>query len=362
MRLPEGRQGLPRAEEGLRVRNTRFLDACRRQPVDATPVWIMRQAGRYLPQYRATREKAGDFLTLCKTPELACEVTLQPLDILGVDAAILFSDILIPVQAMGIPLRFEEGEGPKLAAVRSAEEIKRLHVPDPVAETGFVMEAVRLIRRELAGRVPLIGFSGAPFTLASYVVEGGTSRDFRNVLTWMYADPQGFALLLELLADTVLAYCDAQVEAGVQAIQLFDTWAGVLSRRQYREFALPYTRRVVSRLQRHGVPLILYVKGCSAFLEEMALTGVDVISVDWRVSLAEASERTRGAVALQGNLDPMALYASRDAVEREAAKVLADAPPLGHVFNLGHGIQPDTPVQNAQALVEIVHRLGRKEI
>ena len=344
------------------MRNERFLRACRRQPVDATPVWIMRQAGRYLPQYRATREKAGDFLTLCKTPELACEVTLQPVEILGVDAAILFSDILIPVEAMGVPLRFEEGEGPKLQAVRSSEEMKRLHVPDPVRETGFVMDAIRLIRRELGGKVPLIGFSGAPFTLASYVVEGGTSRDFRNVLKWMYSDPKGFAALLELLSDTVLAYCDAQVEAGVQALQLFDTWAGVLSRRQYREFVLPYTRRVVSRLQRHGMPLVLYVKGCSAFLEEMALTGVDVISVDWRVSLAEASERTRGAVALQGNLDPMALFAPLEAIEREAARVLSEAPPEGHVFNLGHGIQPDTPVESAQALVEIVHRLGRKEV
>jgi uroporphyrinogen decarboxylase len=344
------------------LHNDRFLKACRRQPVDATPVWIMRQAGRYLPQYRATRAKAGDFLSLCKTPDLACEVTLQPIEFLGVDAAILFSDILIPVEAMGIPLSFEEGEGPKLEAVRSCEEMARLHVPDPNDETGFVMEAVRTIRRELSGRVPLIGFSGAPFTLASYVVEGGTSKTFRHVLAWLYADPAGFGSLLELLADTVIAYCSAQVEAGVQALQLFDTWAGVLSRRQYREVALPATVKVASALKRLDVPIILYVKGSAPFVEEMVAAGVDVISMDWRVSLAEASERTRGAVALQGNLDPMTLFAPRDVIERETARVLSEAPALGHIFNLGHGIQPDTPPEAARFLVEAVHRLGRKEI
>lgn len=342
--------------------NDRFLRACRRQPVDTTPVWIMRQAGRYLPEYRATRARAGDFLALCKTPDLACEVTLQPIDILKVDAAILFSDILIPVEAMGIPLAFAEGEGPKLEPVRSTADMARLHVPDPVAETGFVMDAVRLIRRELAGRVPLIGFSGAPFTLASYAVEGGTSRSFRHVLAWMYADPAGFKALLDILADTVIAYCSAQVEAGVQALQLFDTWAGVLSRRNYREFALPATVKVVQALRRLEVPLVLYVNGGSPFLEEMGASGVDVVSVDWRISLAEASSRTLGAVALQGNLDPIVLHAPRAVIEREVGRVLADAPPQGHVFNLGHGILPDVPVEAAQALVEIVHRLGRKEI
>jgi uroporphyrinogen decarboxylase len=342
--------------------NDRFLKACRRQPVDVTPVWIMRQAGRYLPQYRATRAKAGDFLTLCKTPDLACEVTLQPVDFLGVDAAILFSDILIPVEAMGIPLTFEEGEGPKLQPVRSSGDLARLHVPDPNEETGFVMDAVRTIRRELSGRVPLIGFSGAPFTLASYVVEGGTSKVFRHVLAWLYADPEGFRSLLDLLADTVIAYCSAQVEAGVQALQLFDTWAGVLSRKQYREVALPATLKVASALRGLDVPLILYVKGSAPFVDEMAAAGVDVVSMDWRVSLAEASSRTRGAVALQGNLDPMTLYAPQDVIESETARVLSEAPALGHIFNLGHGIQPDTPPEAAKLLVETVHRLGRKEI
>ena len=342
--------------------NTRFLRACRRQPVDTTPIWIMRQAGRYMPEYRATRAKAGSFLKLCKTPELACEVTLQPVDILKVDAAILFSDILIPVEAMGIGLTFEEGEGPKLTPVRSNDDVKRLHVPDPLAETGFVMDAVRLIRRELGGRVPLIGFSGAPFTLASYAVEGGGSKNFRYSLAWMYADPEGFSELLDMLADTVIAYASAQVEAGAQAIQLFDTWAGALSRRLYREFALPATIKVVRALRHFDVPVILYVNGSSPFLEETAATGADVLSVDWRTSLAEASERTRGAVALQGNLDTMALYGGPAVIEREVGRVLAEAPLQGHIFNLGHGILPDTPVEAAQCLVETVHRLGRKEV
>ncbi len=340
----------------------RFLKACRRQPVDTTPVWIMRQAGRYLPQYRATRARAGDFLTLCKTPDLACEVTLQPVQILKVDAAILFSDILIPVEAMGADLVFTEGEGPKLSSVRTRQEAARLHVPDPRLETGFVMDAVKIIRRELDPKVPLIGFSGAPFTLASYLVEGGGSKTFRHTLAWIYGDPEGFAALLDVLAETVIAYCSAQVEAGVQALQLFDTWAGVLSRRLYREFALPSTRKVVQALKHLGVPIILYVNGSAPFLEETAASGVDVLSVDWRLSLAESWERTRGAVALQGNLDPMVLYGGPAVIEREAGRVLSEAPLHGHIFNLGHGILPDTTVEAAQHLVEAVHRLGRKEI
>jgi len=342
--------------------NSRFLKACRQQPVDTTPIWIMRQAGRYLPEYRSAREKAGDFLTLCKTPDLACEVTLQPVERLGVDAAILFSDILIPVEAMGVGLRFTEGEGPQLEPVRSQAELARLHVPDPVAETGFVMDAVRAIRRALPPAIPLIGFSGAPFTLASYIVEGGTSRNFRHVLGWLYEDPAGLGRLLDLLTETVILYLKAQVEAGAQALQLFDTWAGVLSRRQYREVAAPATARIAAALKGLGVPLILYVNGSAPFLEEMAGTGVDVISVDWRVSLDEAAQRTRGATALQGNLDPVALYAPPKILEREAARVLAEAPAVGHIFNLGHGIQPDTPAESAVALVEVVHRLGRREI
>ncbi|MCI4397318.1 MAG: uroporphyrinogen decarboxylase [Acidobacteria bacterium] len=342
--------------------NDRFLRACRQQKVDTTPVWFMRQAGRYLTEYRAVREKAGGFLALCKTPELACEVTLQPVDILGVDAAILFSDILIPLEAMGIPISFGEGEGPKLETVRNGSDLDKLHVPDPVSQTGFVMEAIRIIRRELHDRVPLVGFAGAPFTLASYAVEGGTSRTFGEILSWMYREPESFQRLLGLMADTVILYLKAQVEAGAQAIQLFDTWAGVLSRHHYREFVLPVTSRVFSALKGLGVPMILYVNGSAQFLEEMALSGADVISVDWRVGLDEARERTHGACALQGNLDPVALYASKEVLREQARRVIALAPQAGHIFNLGHGMLPDTPRENVIALVEMVHELGKKEL
>jgi len=342
-------------------KNDRFLRACRRQKVDTTPVWLMRQAGRYLAEYRAVREKAGGFLDLCKTPELACQVTLQPVDLLKVDAAILFSDILVPLPAMGVALHFEEGEGPKLEPVRSAMAVEKLRIPDPLQETGFVMDAVRLIRRELGDRVPLIGFAGAPFTLASYAVEGGTSRNFRHTLAWMYEDPEGFRGLLDKMADTVILYLMAQVEAGAQAFQLFDSWAGVLSRRHYRDFALPATAKIFAALKGLGVPMILYVNGSAPFLEELALSGADVLSVDWRVSLGEAAERTRGAFALQGNLDPMALYAPKATLRQEVARVLSEAPRVGHIFNLGHGVLPDTPRDSAIALVQMVHELGRKE-
>lgn len=342
--------------------NDRFLRACRRQKVDTTPVWLMRQAGRYLSEYRAVRQKAGGFLDLCRTPELACEVTIQPVDLLGVDAAILFSDILVPLPAMGIGLAFEEGEGPKLEPVRTAAAVEKLRVPDPVREVGYVMDAVRLIRKELAGRVPLIGFAGAPFTLASYAVEGGTSRNFRHTLAWMYSEPESFRMLLDKMADTVILYLQAQVEAGAQAFQLFDSWAGVLSRRHYREFALPATAKIFSALKGSGVPMILYVNGSAPFLEELGMAGADVVSVDWRVSLSEANERLRGAVALQGNLDPMALYGPLPVLRQEVARVLGQAPSAGHIFNLGHGVLPDTPRDAAAALVQMVHELGRKEI
>ena len=343
------------------MKDARFLLACRRQHVDATPIWIMRQAGRYLPEYRETRARAGDFLTLCKTPELACEATLQPIRIFGLDAAIVFSDILIPLEAMGLDLAFTEGEGPKLSRVKDAADIARLRVPDPAETAGFLLEAVRLIRRELPQNVPLIGFAGAPFTLATYAVEGGTSRRFRNILAWLYERPEGFTDLMDKLADTAALFLRAQVEAGADAVQIFDTWAGILSRRLYREFAMPYTARIVEALKGLDVPVILYANGSSPFLEEMAATGVDVVSVDWRTSLAEAASRTRGAVALQGNMDPMALFGGARAVEREAARVLSEAPATGHIFNLGHGIQPETPVEAVHLLVETVRRLGRKE-
>lgn len=345
-----------------RLKNDTFLRALLRQPTEYTPVWLMRQAGRYLSEYRAVREKAGGFLDLCRTPELACEVTIQPIDLLNVDAAILFSDILVPLPAMGVPLAFEEGEGPKLEPVRSAYAVEKLCVPDPLQETGYVMDAVRLIRKELDGRVPLIGFAGAPFTLASYAIEGGTSRNFRHTLAWMYAEPESFRLLLDKMADTVILYLKAQVEAGAQAFQLFDSWAGVLSRKHYREFALPATAKIFSALKGLGVPMILYVNGSAPFLEELGLAGADVVSVDWRVSLGEANERLRGAVGLQGNLDPMALYAPKEILRQEVAKVMGQAPSSGHIFNLGHGVLPDTPRDAAKAVVEMVHELGKRGI
>jgi len=337
----------------------RFLRACRRQRVDTTPVWIMRQAGRYLPQYREVRRNAGSFLALCKTPELACRVTLQPIDLLGVDAAILFSDILIPLQAMGMSLDFVEGEGPVLDRVRDTADLNRLRIPVPEEELPFVAEAVSLIRRELSGKVPLIGFCGAPFTLACYALEGGGTKDFKRILGWLYGNPEGYGRLMDLLCETVIVSLRAQVAAGVQAVQLFDTWAGVLSRRLYRDHALPWVRKVFAGLRDLEVPLILYVNGCAPFLEDMAGSGADVLSVDWRVSLAEAQERTRGRVALQGNLDPRALYAPASALRREILAVLAEAPASGHIFNLGHGVLPDTPVEAVQALVETVHEAGR---
>lgn len=358
--LPGGGPPGVRMEEYV-LKGQRFLAACRRQRVDSTPVWLMRQAGRYLPQYRKVRARAGGFLDLCKSPELACEVTIQPVEALGVDAAIIFADILLPVEAMGVPLKFSDGEGPILEPVRSLQDLKVLHVPDPVVEIGFVMDAIGLTVNELSNDIPLIGFSGAPFTLATYVVEGGTSRRFRHVLEWMYSDPEGFRSLLDLLTETVILYLRAQIEAGAGAVQLFDTWAGILSRRTYVEFALRPTARIVEALSGLNVPVILYAKGSSPFLEEMVATGADVLSVDWRISLAEASARTRGAVSLQGNLDPMVLFAPESVLEEEVRRILAEAPKTGHVFNLGHGIQPETPVEKAKALVAMVHEMSRRE-
>ena len=321
----------------------------------------MRQAGRYMPQYRKVRESAGGFKDLCKNPELACEVTLQPIEAFGLDAAIIFSDILIPVEAMGIPLTFSDGEGPVLEPVRNSEDLRKLHVPDPVRETGFVMDAIRLTKKELPDEVAMIGFSGSPFTLATYAVEGRTSRRFRHVLGWMYSDPEGFRMLLDLFSETVILYLKAQVEAGAEVVQLFDTWAGILSRRNYREFALNPTARIVEAMSGMDVPVILYAKGSHIFLEEMVATGADVLSVDWRISLSEASLRTRGAVAVQGNLDPIVLFSDRQVVEREVRRVMSEAPSTGHIFNLGHGIQPETPMDNVAALVEMVHSIGRRE-
>ncbi len=336
--------------------NDRFLRACRGLPVDRTPVWIMRQAGRYLPEYRAVR--AGiPFLTLCKTPEKAAEVTLQPVDILGVDAAILFSDILIPLEPMGVGVRFEE-RGPILDPPElTLDEVAKLAVPDPCQTVPFVLDTIRILRRELADRVPLIGFAGAPFTLASYVIERGTSKDFVKLKRLCFEAPRVMHALLAKLADTVGLYLRAQIEAGAQAVQIFDTWAGVLSPRDYDEFAGPYVRRVIEALPTPGVPVIHYALGGATLLERMRSAGGDVIGLDWRIPLDEARRRLGSDVALQGNLDPVALFLPRAELEARVREILAQAGPgPGHIFNLGHGIFPETAPESARFLVDCVHR------
>ena len=347
------------------MKNDRFLRALRREPVDCTPVWIMRQAGRYLPEYRATRARAGSFLALAKTPELACEVTLQPLERFELDAAILFSDILTVPDAMGLGLYFVEGEGPKFEhPVRSAADVARLAVPDIGTELRYVTDAVSLIRRELDGRVPLIGFSGSPWTLACYMVEGGSSDGFSRIKAMMYDDPASLHRLLEVVTEAVIAYLAAQREAGAQALQIFDTWGGVLSPAMYREFSLRYLARIAQELPRgegaERTPLILFGKGNAPHLEALADTGAEGVGVDWSVTLEEARRRTGGRVALQGNLDPAVLFASPERIRAEAAAVLQSyGPGPGHVFNLGHGITPDVKPDHLKALVDAVHELSR---
>ncbi len=346
------------------LKNDRLLRALLRQPVDLTPVWMMRQAGRYLPEYRATREKAGSFMDLCRNPELACEVTLQPLERFPLDAAILFSDILTVPDAMGLGLYFAEGEGPHFERpVRSEADIERLPVPDPEQELGYVMDAVRTIRAALAGRVPLIGFSGSPWTLATYMVEGGGSRDFRTIKGMMYDRPELLHRLLDTTARAVTTYLNAQVAAGAQALMIFDTWGGALSPAAYRAFSLAYMRQIVEGLTREAegrtVPVILFTKNGGQWLEAMADSGADALGLDWTTDIGEARARVGDRVALQGNLDPAVLYASPATIEREVGEVLAGfGPGSGHVFNLGHGIHPQIDPERAAVMIEAVHRLS----
>ena len=337
------------------ARADRFLNALRGEPVDTTPVWIMRQAGRYLPEYRATRAKAGDFLTLCKTPELACEVTLQPIERLGVDAAILFSDILIPLEKMGIPLGFPD-EGPRLTPVRDEAGIRALRVPHADEEMPFVMEAVRLIRRALDGKVPLIGFAGAPFALLTYVVEGQTGKQFAETKKLLYTAPAVAHQLLQKLTDTVADYLAAQIRAGAQVVQLFDSWVGQLAPEDFRAFAAPYVKKLVDTLRPLGAPIIYFANDGGSLLADAARLGADALGVDWRTPLDEARARTGDGVTLQGNLDPCLLFGPVAEIERRADDVLARAGGKRHVFNLGHGILPGTPPEHAVALVEHVHR------
>lgn len=347
------------------LQNDRYLRALLREPVDMTPVWMMRQAGRYLPEYRATRAEAGDFMSLCKNPELACEVTLQPLRRFALDAAILFSDILTIPDAMGLGLYFETGEGPRFERpVRSLADVQKLGVPDPEQELGYVMDAVRTIRRELKGAVPLIGFSGSPWTLATYMVEGGSSKAFTRIKKMMYAEPQTLHLLLDKLADSVIVYLNAQIRAGAQSVMVFDTWGGALTGRDYREFSLHYMHKIVDGLLREHdgrrVPVTLFTKGGGQWLEAIADTGCDAVGLDWTTSLADARARIGSRVALQGNMDPSMLYAPPARIEQEVASLLAEfGASTGHVCNLGHGIHPDVDPAHAGVFVEAVHRLSQ---
>ena len=343
------------------LKNDRLLRALLCEPVDRTPVWIMRQAGRYLPEYRATREKAGSFMRLCGTPELACEVTLQPLRRFPLDAAILFSDILTIPDAMGLGLGFAEGEGPRFARpVRSAADVNKLAVPDPEDKLRYVMDAVRLIRRELDGQVPLIGFAGSPWTIATYMVEGQGGGNFSIVKKMLFDQPQLLHTLLDVVARAVTAYLNAQIAAGAQAVMVFDTWGGVLAPRDYREFSLRYLQTIVSGLTRQAqgrkVPVTLFTKGGGQWLEAMAATGCDALGLDWTTDLRDARARVGQHVALQGNLDPCVLYASPERIRTEVETVLASfGAGNGHVFNLGHGIHPDVDPGHVAVLVEAVH-------
>ncbi len=333
------------------LKNDLLIRAARGQSVERTPVWMMRQAGRYLPEYRAIRAET-DFLTLCKTPDLAVEVSLQPLDILDVDAVIMFSDILIPVEAMGQEVRLTEQKGPELPdPIRTREQVDRLVVPDPVEKTGFVMEILRKLRREIDGRVPLLGFAGAPWTLAAYMIEGGGSKNYAQVKRMMYAEPKTFHLLLDKIADTIILYLNAQIEAGAQAIQLFDSWAGELSPDDYAEFALPYEQKIFQSIDRDDAPAIMYINGSGTFLEQMATCGADVLSLDWRVSLQTARSRVGDKFTLQGNLDPCVLLSTPEIITAKARELIRAGGGHKHILNLGHGILPMTPVENARAFI-----------
>ena len=346
------------------LQNDRFLKAIQKQPVDRTPVWMMRQAGRYLPEYRATRQQAGSFMDLCRNRDLACEVTLQPLERFDLDAAILFSDILTIPDAMGLQLRFAPGQGPIFdKPVRTHAQAKQLFVPDMASELGYVMDAVSTIRQALNGRVPLIGFSGSPWTLATYMVEGSSSKTFSQIKAMLYDQPDTLHHMLGVLADSVTAYLNAQIEAGAQAVQIFDTWGGVLTPRDYEAFSLQYMARIVDGLIREKdgqkVPVILFTKGGGQWLEKMADTGCDALGLDWTTDLDEARARVGDRVALQGNMDPSVLYASPERIRQEVQTILEKyGSGSGHVFNLGHGIHPEIDPEHAGAFIKAVNELS----
>jgi len=339
--------------------NMRFLDACWGKPVDRTPVWLMRQAGRYLPEYRAIRSKCT-FLELCKTPELAAEVSIQPIDALGVDAAIMFSDILTPVEPMGMKLDFVPGpvfEKP----VRSMADVEKLRIPEMEQDVPYVLETIKILRRELAGKVPLIGFGGAPFTLACYMVEGKGSRDFAEIKRMMYGAPDVYAALMEKVTMMDMEYLNAQIKAGAQAIQIFDTWGGVLSPADYERYVLPYTTKLINGLNRTETPVIHFVKGSGTMLPIVQKAGGNVMGLDWHFNLGAARDVLGPQMAVQGNLDPTVLYATHEVIEREIQRILDEnAGRPGHIFNLGHGILPTVPPENAKFMVDTVHQLSQR--
>jgi uroporphyrinogen decarboxylase len=342
--------------------NDTFLRACRGEEIEYTPVWMMRQAGRYLPEYQKVRGTVT-FLELCKRPELAAEVTLQPVDILGVDAAILFSDILIPMEAMGTPLEFQANHGPVFPEpVRSQADVDRLIIPDPEETMGFVLETIRILRRELANKVPLIGFSGAPFTLATYLIEGGSSKFFLETKRMMFAAPELYQALLGKITACTSIYLQAQARAGAQALQIFDSWAGVLAPLDFGRFALPYVQKIIQDLRETtDIPIIYFANNGATLLDLSLQSGADVLGLDWRLEMAKAVQQVDGTVALQGNMDPCALFLPPAEIEKRVQRILEGARGArGHIFNLGHGILPPTPPENAKFFVDAVHRLSRQ--
>jgi uroporphyrinogen decarboxylase len=348
------------------LKNDRLLKALLRKPVDRTPVWIMRQAGRYLPEYRQIREQAGSFMNLCSNPELACEVTLQPLRRFDLDAAILFSDILTIPDAMGLGLYFSEGEGPRFkTTVRTANDVKNLPIPDPADSLRYVTDAVSLIRRELDGAVPLIGFAGSPWTLATYMVEGGSSKNFSKIKSMLFADPASAHLLMDKLATSIAHYLNAQIEAGAQAVMIFDSWGGALTTPHYQAFSLDYMQKIVDQLKREHngerIPVILFTKGGGQWLEMIADSGCDAVGLDWTVDMSKARALIGDRVALQGNMDPAIMTTNPDAICQEVSRILAEfGPGNGHVFNLGHGITPNITPENVTALVDCVHTVSEQ--
>jgi len=343
------------------LQNDRLIKALLRQPVDRTPAWIMRQAGRYLPEYRALRAKTTDFLSFCQTPELACEATLQPLARFPLDAAIIFSDILTIPAALGLDLQYIEGEGPVINnPIRNERDVNKLPSDDVINELSYVMEAISLATKDLAGKVPLIGFAGSPWTVATYMVEGGSSKLFQTIKTLMYREPQVMHALLHRITEVTIAYLNAQVKAGAQVLMVFDSWGGILSHYAYHEFSLKYLKKIAKGVTRQvgdqQIPLIFFTKGGGLWLEDIAESGCDALGLDWTINLASAHQRVGNQVALQGNLDPMVLLSNPEAIQSAVQRILKAAPEKGYVFNLGHGIHKDTPIEHVDVMISEIHR------